>query len=74
VAEQNLDFNIIAHTQGMEQIANLINRVGALEAETKKLASANAALSSSTDSVIRNGVRYNNALDAQSLCKHSTNK
>ncbi len=66
MAEQNLDFNIVAHTQGMEQIANLINRVGALEAETKKLASANAALSSSTDSVIRNGVRYNNALDAQS--------
>jgi len=66
VAEQNLDFNIIAHTQGMEQIANLINRVGALEAETKKLASANKTLSTSTDSVIRNGVRYNNALDAQS--------
>ncbi len=50
----------------MEQIANLINRVGALEAETKKLASANKTLSTSTDSVIRNGVRYNNALDAQS--------
>ena len=66
MAEQNLDFNIIAHTQGMEQIANLINRVGALEAETKKLASANSTLASSTDSVIRNGVRYNNALDAQS--------
>lgn len=66
MAEQNLDFNIIAHTQGMEQIANLINRVGALEAETKKLSSANATLASSTDSVIRNGVRYNNALDAQS--------
>lgn len=66
MAEQNLDFNIIAHTQGMEQIANLINRVGALEAETKKLASANKTLSTSTDSVIRNGVRYNNALDAQS--------
>ena len=66
MAEQNLDFNIIAHTQGMEQIANLINRVGALEAETKKLSSANASLASSTDSVIRNGVRYNNALDAQS--------
>lgn len=66
MAQQNLDFNIIAHTQGMEQIANLINRVGALEAETKKLASANKTLSTSTDSVIRNGVRYNNALDAQS--------
>ena len=72
MAEQNLDFNIIAHTQGMEQIANLINRVGALEAETKKLASANSTLASSTDSVIRNGVRYNNALDAQSKALRQT--
>ena len=66
MAEQNLDFNIIAHTQGMEQIANLINRVGALEAETKKLAAANTGLAKSTESVIVNGKRYNNALDAQS--------
>jgi hypothetical protein len=66
VAEQNLDFNIIAHTQGMEQIANLINRVGALEAETKKLTAANTGLAKSTESVVVNGKRYNNALDAQS--------
>lgn len=66
MAEQNLDFNIVAHTQGMEQIANLINRVGALEAETKKLASANTTLTKSTESVVVNGKRYNTALDAQS--------
>jgi hypothetical protein len=72
VAEQNLDFNIIAHTQGMEQIANLINRVGALEAETKKLAAANTGLAASTDSVIRNGKRYNTALDAQSKSIRNT--
>lgn len=66
MAEQNLDFNIIAHTHGMEQIANLINRVGALEAETKKLAAANTGLAASTETVIRNGKRYNNAVDAQS--------
>ena len=66
MAQQNLDFNIVAHTKGMEAIATLINRVGALEAETKKLASANASLSASTDTVVRNGVRYNNAIDAQS--------
>lgn len=64
--QNNLDFNIAMHTKGMEQIATLINRVNALEAETKKLASANAGLSASTDTVIRNGTRYNNALDAQS--------
>jgi hypothetical protein len=66
VAQNNLDFNIIAHTQGMEQVANLINRVGALEAETKKLAAANTTLATSTNTVISNGKRYNNALDAQS--------
>lgn len=66
MAQQNLDFNIVAHTKGMEAIATMINRVGALEAETKRLAAANATLSSSTDAVIRNGVRYNNAMDAQS--------
>jgi hypothetical protein len=66
VAQQNLDFNIAANVKGMEAIATLINRVGALEAETKKLASANSALSTSTEAVIRNGTRYNNALDAQS--------
>jgi hypothetical protein len=66
VAQNNLDFNIIAHTQGMESVANLINRVGALEAETKKLTAANTTLASSTDTVIRNGKRYNNAIDAQS--------
>lgn len=66
MADQSVKFDIGANVTGMEAIATLINRVGALEAETKKLASANAALSSSTDAVIKNGTRYNNALDAQS--------
>lgn len=66
MADQSVKFDIGANVTGMEAIATLINRVGALEAETKKLASANAALSSSTDAVIKNGARYNNALDAQS--------
>jgi hypothetical protein len=66
VAQNDLNVNILANVKGQEQIATLINRVGALEAETKKLQSANTALASSTDVVIRNGVRYNNAMDAQS--------
>lgn len=66
MAQQNVEFNIGANVTGMEAIATLINRVGALEAETKKLATANAALSSSTDAVVKNGARYNNAIDAQS--------
>ncbi len=64
--QNNLDFNIAANVKGMEQIATLINRVNALEAETKKLASANANLTNSNNSVIQSGTRYNNALDAQS--------
>jgi uncharacterized membrane protein len=52
--------------KGQEQIAALINRVGALEKETNRLRTANEGLAKSTDTVIRNGVRYNNALDAQS--------
>lgn len=66
MAQQNLDFNIVAHTKGMEQIASLINRVGALEAEINKVKTANAGLAASSDAVIRGGVRYNNAIDAQS--------
>lgn len=67
MAQQNtLDFTLLTHVKGMEAVAQLINRVGALEAETKRLASANATLSNSTETVIRNGVRYNNMLDAQS--------
>ncbi len=66
MAQNDLNVNILANVKGQEQIATLINRVGALEAETKKLQSANTALASSTDVVIRNGVRYNNAMDAQS--------
>ncbi len=64
--QNNLVFNIAANVKGMEQIATLINRVNALEAETKKLANANAGLTTSNNSVVQSGIRYNNALDAQS--------
>ncbi len=50
MAQNNLDFNIVAHTQGMEAVANLINRVGALEAATKKLDTAFSQMQSSTGS------------------------
>lgn len=66
MAQQDVKFNIVANTQGMEAIAALINRVGALEAETNKLRTANAGLAASTDAVVRNGTRYNNAMDSQS--------
>jgi hypothetical protein len=66
MAEQNLDFNIVANTQGMEEIARLINQVGKLETELKSVQRANSAVASSTQTVVQQGVRYNNALDAQS--------
>jgi len=66
VAQNDLNVNILANVKGAEQIAALINRVGALEKEMSNLQRANAGVAASTDAVIRNGVRYNNALDAQS--------
>ncbi len=67
MAQQNtLDFLIAAHVSGQEQMAKLINTVGALQKETEKLKTANAGLAASTDTVIRNGKRYNNEMDAQS--------
>lgn len=66
MAQQNtLDFLVAAHVSGQEQMAKLINTVGALQKETERLKTANAGLAASTDTVIRNGKRYNNELDAQ---------
>lgn len=64
--DQNVEFLISAHVQGQQEIAKLINSVGALQKETERLKTANAGLTASTDAVIKNGVRYNNAIDAQS--------
>lgn len=69
---QNLDFNIAANVTGMEEIATLINRVGALEREIKSVQQANAGLNASTNTVVRNGTRYNNVMDAQSRALRNT--
>ncbi len=66
MAQNDLNVNILANVKGAEQIAALINRVGALEKEMGNLQRANANVAASTDAVVRNGVRYNNVLDAQS--------
>ena len=66
MAQNDLNVNILANVKGAEQIATLINRVGALEKEMNSLQRANSGVAASTEAVIRNGVRYNNALDAQS--------
>lgn len=64
--DQRVEFLFAAQVTGQNQMQQLIASVDALRKETDNLKTANAGLASSTDSVIRNGVRYNNALDAQS--------
>jgi hypothetical protein len=64
--DQRVEFLFAAQVSGQEQLQKLISSVDSLRKETEQLKSANAGLASSTDAVIRNGVRYNNAIDAQS--------
>ena len=64
--DQRVEFLFAAQVSGQEQLQKLISSVDSLRKETEQLKSANAGLASSTDAVIRNGVRYNSALDAQS--------
>jgi hypothetical protein len=64
--DQRVEFLFAAQVSGQEQLQKLISSVDSLRKETEQLKSANTGLASSTDAVIRNGVRYNNAIDAQS--------
>ena len=64
--DQRVEFLFAAQVTGQNEMQKLIASVDALRKETDQLKTANAGLASSTDAVIRNGVRYNNALDAQS--------
>lgn len=64
--DQRVEFLFAAQVSGQEQLQKLISSVDSLRKETEQLKSANTGLASSTDAVIRNGTRYNNALDAQS--------
>lgn len=64
--DQRVEFLFAAQVSGQEQLQKLISSVDSLRKETEQLKTANSGLSSSTDAVIRNGVRYNTALDAQS--------
>lgn len=70
--DQRVEFLFAAQVSGQEQLQKLISSVDSLRKETEQLKNANGGLASSTDSVIRNGVRYNNALDAQSKALRNT--
>ena len=64
--DQRVEFLFAAQVSGQEQLQKLISSVDSLRKETEQLKSANTGLASSTNAVISNGTRYNNALDAQS--------
>jgi hypothetical protein len=66
VAQERVEFLFAAQVEGQQQMQKLIASVDSLRAETEKLKSANAGLASSTETVIRNGTRYNTVADAQS--------
>jgi len=64
--DQRVEFLFAAQVSGQEQLQKLISSVDSLRKETEQLKTANTGLASSTNAVIQNGKRYNNALDAQS--------
>ena len=70
--DQRVEFLFAAQVSGQEQLQKLISSVDSLRKETEQLKSSNSGLASSTDAVIRNGKRYNNALDAQSKALRNT--
>ena len=70
--DQRVEFLFAAQVTGQNQMQQLIASVDALRKETDRLKTANSGLASSTDAVVRNGVRYNNALDAQSKALRQT--
>jgi hypothetical protein len=70
--DQRVEFLFAAQVTGQNQMQQLIASVDALRKETDRLKTANTGLASSTDAVVRNGVRYNNALDAQSKALRNT--
>ena len=67
MAQQNtLDFLVAAHVSGMEQMAKLMNSVGALQKETERLKTAMAGLEAGAGTGERGLKKLNNTLDEQS--------
>lgn len=64
--DQRVEFLFAAQVTGQNELSRLTQAVDKLRQETEQLKGANTGLAASTDAVIRNGVRYNNAIDAQS--------
>lgn len=67
MAQQNtLDFLIAAHVTGQEQMAKLMNSVGALQKETERLKTAMAGLEAGAGTGERGLKKLNSTLDEQS--------
>jgi hypothetical protein len=66
VAQERIEYLFAAQVQGQREMQQLVASVDKLRQEVEALKTANGGLAASTDAVIRNGKRYNNALDAQS--------
>lgn len=66
MAQQTVNFEIAAHTKGMESIAKLINEVGVLQKEMKSLQQATANTTSGFSKASQAIRGHTNVLDAQS--------
>lgn len=66
MAQQTVNFEIAAHTKGMESIAKLINEVGTLQKEMKSLQQATANTTSGFSKASQAIRGHTNVLDAQS--------
>lgn len=65
MAQERIEYLFAAQVQGQREMQQLVASVDKLRQEVDALKAANGGLAASTDAVIRNGKRYNNALDAQ---------
>ncbi|MGI9141874.1 MAG: hypothetical protein ACR2IJ_01670, partial [Fluviibacter sp.] len=67
MAQQNtLDFLVAAHVSGMEQMAKLMNSVGALQKETERLKKTMSELEAGAGTGERGLKKLNSTLDEQS--------
>ena len=65
MAQERIEYLFAAQVQGQREMQQLVASVDKLRQEVEALKTANGGLAASTETVIRNGKRYNNALDAQ---------
>jgi hypothetical protein len=65
VAQERIEYLFAAQVQGQREMQQLVASVDKLRQEVEALKTANGGLAASTETVIRNGKRYNTLADAQ---------